>query len=156
MALGGTGANKGLIWPAKSLLLAIIDEMERSQLDFQITGRVCREEKNIQIFTYKGEYGIKKIFIDNKSVFPVNYFPFFPFRESLSKAALYFIKSNENADLLTPCQGITNIMFGYTTEESKKERQFCRNVIEYAILSYEKKISRMRKCIFILYVNSIF
>lgn len=28
----GTGANKGLIWPAKPVLLVIIDEMERSQL----------------------------------------------------------------------------------------------------------------------------
>lgn len=58
----------------------------------------------------------KKTFIDNRHVLPVNFFPFLPFTESLSKAAMYLMKSSENANVLTSCQGSNNIMFGYTTE----------------------------------------
>lgn len=52
----------------------------------------------------------------------MNYFPLLPFIVSLSEVAMYLMKSSDNANVSTPRQGTTNIVFGFTTEESRKEK----------------------------------
>lgn len=97
-----------------------------------------------------GEYRVKKKIVENKPVFPVNFFPFSPFNESLSKAATHLMKSSENTNVLTPCQGIINIMFACTTEESKKVKGR-DNYVEMLWdmkLFLMKKNWRVTKCIF--------
>lgn len=56
---------------------------------------------------------------------------------------MYLMKSSENANVLTLCQGSTNIMFGDTTEESKKVKgreNFIEMLLDMQFFLTKKKI----------------
>lgn len=82
----------------------------------------------------------------------MNFFPLLPFTVSHSEVAMYLMKLTENAHVSTSHQGTTNIMFGFTTDESKKTKvigNFVQMLLDMQLFLVKKENRRVIKCTFI-------